>query len=588
MRWKRQHSDRWIQAFFCCITCSSLVLATSDEQKPLFQLLKTTTTIEDWDLERTPSANSTNQWIFDAANSLLKLWPNTRLRNGHSIVPSIIPVGTNLYHGATTHGVPTIPTGPEWTAIDPEHAYAFCRNWVFDGTGCWQLTLTAIRPLRVLYFDGASAAKMWGGSMDSQDILIWGGIQPNRTFDEKTRLLDLCTWGNKYSIDGFVRMQADFEVMLCNFSSGLQTSSFLNLYPMNGMNGSEVLSPSIGFRAVEAGKWHDRFPSEQRIQLDYSRTLSFYDTASFPNLQIHRKDQERWDHRLKMITREERHTLHRQLDDFLHGEWGSSKNGVDWRALLTVVEQRYNERLEILRYILFDVASAPDRNIEDVLKQAYRHIKDMLVPYLLNSVYPSPQNPRSYTSSKNLSWAAPAFKECSIAHTQSLQSPVIYFKLTHSEKLLLASVEAVSKEICRTMVRIWAEGVEHGFAAGTPYVPAFTWAARNVEELAEKWRNQTQGLMNWLDWSHWARCTPACNYEEMCYMPTWPFFRHLPRGPPHPPPTFRNDSTDTPSYHSSDADEVPDDEHDKEPGPDDDWYRPIPRCIRRLEPYSVA
>lgn len=90
-------------------------------------------------------------------------------------------------------------------ATDPDHAYAFCRNWNYNGEGCWQLSMVAARPLRVLYFDGSSAANMWGGSLDSQDILIWGGVQPNRTLDEGGRINDLCAWGRKYNLDGFVR-----------------------------------------------------------------------------------------------------------------------------------------------------------------------------------------------------------------------------------------------------------------------------------------------------------------------------------------------------------------------------------------------
>jgi len=30
--------------------------------------------------------------------------------------------------------------------------------------------------------------------------------------------------------------------------------------------------------------------------------------------------------------------------------------------------------------------------------------------------------------------------------------------------------------------------------------------------------------MDWLDWSMWIKCKPACGFEEICYLPTWPFF----------------------------------------------------------------
>ena len=112
-------------------------------------------------------------------------------------------MGTLLYHGTRKHEIPKIP---EWTATDPDHAFPFSRPRDKSSEfGGYFLTLVATRPLRVLYFDGSSAANMWGGSLDTQDTLIWGGPQLNRTLDEWRRAQDICEWGKKYDIDGFVR-----------------------------------------------------------------------------------------------------------------------------------------------------------------------------------------------------------------------------------------------------------------------------------------------------------------------------------------------------------------------------------------------
>ena len=121
---------------------------------------------------------------------------------GHNVVPGTIPIGTLLYHGTIKE---EIPSTPEWTAIDPEHSYMFCFFRPEDSTGCWHLTLITNRPLKVLYFDGSSAAKFLGGSMDSQDILAWGAVKPAWTFEERKRLDALCEWGRQHGIDGFVR-----------------------------------------------------------------------------------------------------------------------------------------------------------------------------------------------------------------------------------------------------------------------------------------------------------------------------------------------------------------------------------------------
>ena len=128
---------------------------------------------------------------------------NPTKKLGHTIVPGTIPIGTLLYHGSAKKG--EIPRTPEWTAIDPEHSYFFCVGTPED-PGCWLLTLVATRPLRVLYFDGSSAAKFHaGGSMDSQDVLVWGEVRRKWLFEEDKRLGDLCKWGEQYGIDGYVR-----------------------------------------------------------------------------------------------------------------------------------------------------------------------------------------------------------------------------------------------------------------------------------------------------------------------------------------------------------------------------------------------
>ena len=74
-----------------------------------------------------------------------------------------------------------------------------------------------------------------------------------------------------------------------------------------------------------------------------------------------------------------------------------------------------------------------------------------------------------------------------------------------------------------------------------------------VDTLLEDWRHDVRGLMDWLNWSMWMACDPACNAEvcqslidycidtytvfaqEMCYMPTWSYFEGKPPNwPPKP------------------------------------------------------
>ncbi|KIJ12854.1 hypothetical protein PAXINDRAFT_14412 [Paxillus involutus ATCC 200175] len=156
--------------------------------------------LANWNMDDLPNPNATSHLVFETVNSLLQHWPNTRMRNGHTIVPGNIPKGTLLYHGTRQN---ELPPGPEWTATDPEHSVLFCGGE--SGEGCWLFTLATTRPLKVVYFDGSSAAKVEYGPLDAQDLIAWGTSRPWWTFEEIQRIRDLCKWGQDYGVDGFVR-----------------------------------------------------------------------------------------------------------------------------------------------------------------------------------------------------------------------------------------------------------------------------------------------------------------------------------------------------------------------------------------------
>ena len=178
----------------------------------------------EWNLDKLPNPNSTDHLVFETVHSLLQHWPNTRMRNGkqsvriglsgfqlnihsspgHNIVPGVIPKGTLLYHGTNVN---EFPLGPEWVATDPEHAHIYCVdriNQTFQQT-CLFLTLATTRPLKVIYFDGNSAANMPTGTFDTQELIVWGRVNAGNAKDEPQLVQDLCRWGENFGVDGFVR-----------------------------------------------------------------------------------------------------------------------------------------------------------------------------------------------------------------------------------------------------------------------------------------------------------------------------------------------------------------------------------------------
>lgn len=152
-----------------------------------------------WNFEDLHSPNATGHLVFETVHSLLQHWPNTRMRNGHTIVPGTDSTGTYLYHATNRHRVPTVP---DRVAMNPEESTFFCMGP--SENGCWHLTLVTILPLKVLYFDGTSAAKLVYGNMDTQDVLTWGKVLPNQTSMERERINTLCQWGSQHGLDGFI------------------------------------------------------------------------------------------------------------------------------------------------------------------------------------------------------------------------------------------------------------------------------------------------------------------------------------------------------------------------------------------------
>ncbi|ESK93244.1 hypothetical protein Moror_14595 [Moniliophthora roreri MCA 2997] len=509
-----------------------------------------------WNLKTPPDPDATGNLIFDTAHSLLQNWPNTRYRNGHAVVPGAIPLGTLLYHGRHD---PHFPNGSDWTSVDPEHSFLFCSH------SCWHLTLVTTRPLNVLYFDGSSAVKMRGGSLDVQDLLLWGERKDDKAFSENERLAELCEWVKQkgLGLDGFVRMEMDFEVMLCDFSpkGGLETVSFIHL--ANGappsttspnfsaiqIEGSkEALAqsevPLRNFELVHSTSQHNHFPGETRIHLDLTRMVTLYDTELAPSLIAPRaaaaKEHGRWGHRAALPGIDPANVLafRKRVEEAVKLGNKPKTSGVDWATMMNVIVKRYGTRLETLRYLLEMKPVADDGS--DLARKAFTQLDIMLTPYI----------PHDAPSLNETSGALAIYDLCSTSHTSYIGRRASR-SMTKSERMLLSAIQETTKEICRILVASWERGASAGIS------PKYQAYGERIddEKLIEIWRNDVIGLMDWLDWSIWAKCRPACGDEEQCYLPTWPFF-----GGPPPADVYIPDHM------------KPTKEQEEE------WMKPKPRC----------
>jgi hypothetical protein len=79
------------------------------------------------------------------------------------------------------------------------------RKWLTDGIGTGMLTFAVEKELNIVYFDGSSAANSVSGHQDSQDLVIYGKVRPDKVMAEWERIVRFCEWGAKFNIDAIVR-----------------------------------------------------------------------------------------------------------------------------------------------------------------------------------------------------------------------------------------------------------------------------------------------------------------------------------------------------------------------------------------------
>lgn len=231
--------------FYIVVLTLSLLIA-------IIGILKTThgfTSTTESEVE--PNANH----IFNAIHSSMRQWGSSVHHNGMSIFLATVPQGTKFYHGTFQ---PEPITGTQWLAFEPEQATLFARGMRFPPPGkppcnewerkhkfmqqpkhrtvgktpgdCgpetgWVHTYATVRDLRLLYVDGMSAGKSQIGTLDTQERVILNNTEwSDPVFNALERAERICkiardNW--KGRIDGVIRMEAGFEIILCSFERDL-------------------------------------------------------------------------------------------------------------------------------------------------------------------------------------------------------------------------------------------------------------------------------------------------------------------------------------------------------------------------------
>ena len=263
-----------------------------------------------------------------------------------------------------------------------------------------------------------------------------------------------------------------------------------------GWRGSVRSGISNSFGVLSSGMWHNRLPGETRVKIDYSRVVSFFDPALSSLIEA-RAGKPREQFRLDKISEADSEYVRDQLTDiFTRGGQGS---GIDWGSLTQVVVDRYGGRLELLQHILRNPESK--RNVTEQVAEARSQVLIMLTPYMLTSAIPP--NP---TGPVDPSWVGPVVNHCASTHTAWAPRDL----LTPQEKLIKGAVEEVLFHICSVLGDIWVDAFDSEETG-----------VKELERLLWKWESDITGLMDWLEWSVWLKCNPACGPEVSPWLISW-------------------------------------------------------------------
>lgn len=361
-------------------------------------------------------------------------------------------------------------------------------------------TYRANRPLNLVYIDGEGAAKCPLGSLDSQDLILLGwnyteNTQRKQMLAEFQRAREMCDLANKWlpsgggKIDGFIRMEAGFEIIYCDFSRAggldllsVEASSFRNESHIDdGETGFPALYSIRMFEWLRAAAARFHGHPVGRLTLDWSSMVSAF---SYP-VSLANPDPTRQDlPRLLAATDDERKGIRARLREVIIQRGGipvNKKKTIDWQSTVDSIVTRYSQRLE---YVMNQNLTA------NRMLAVIGTLVDPFVDYL------------DHTPAAEHS----AIRRCTLHYLQS--SSLQRDSWTPEDHAIFAAIETVSRNICDSVFRARRRLIDSVSMAND--WPSIQDAQETIRSLTTK-----------LKWSTWRECS-SCASHEICSIPMFP------------------------------------------------------------------
>lgn len=481
------------------------------------------------------SARANAHHIFNAIHSAARQWGSSLNHNGFGFFPATVARGTVLYHG-NRYAHP--PTWPEWLAFEVEHAEAFAQSFahrfpppsgnrsaaspaedaqiplgnhheprdqdeepdkdpaIHRSRGYFH-TYRATRDLNLLYIDGMSAGKSDMGMMDSQDLILLENKYIDGIMDDWNRAGRLCELLPQWGYDGIMRMEIGFEVIFCDFSSGLQLMSVERTYYPNDTLDAHYTDLQMYQWARAVGERYDGLGS--RVRLDFSSMVSGF---FFP-INISSTDANRTD--LIRLAAAGADDL-KGIKNHLHQVSNATRRfTVDWQTVIDMVVSRFAERLAHMGW--GDLS--PPSFISELQRATLTYV----------NAPPQPDDDGINANKKNET--AEAIDRC----TKSYLLPALLVQADWSveDSLIHTALDTVLGNICSTLFLVRSLLLEaspdvssHGYRIKVgDHNPA-------LNDAVEVGRGLIHDLLEQLAWTEWEK-PRRCPLGEIAYIAMWPF-----------------------------------------------------------------
>ena len=461
--------------------------------------------------------------IFNAIHSSMRQWGSSLNHNGVSFFPAYVPAGTELYHGTGTPDAVQVmewlafepehalqfawiisfgndtkqrsDLSPKWAygsdlasiltqqttiheGVDvglqasdgsqhPLHSYERLlsqgkrpRGPITEEPG-WLHTYVTKHDLHLLYIDGQSAAKSRKGTLDSQDYLL--GAAPPETWLDRERALHMCglaagEWRGQ--IDGFIRMEHGFELILCDFPTHVDLMRVERSdKDLDDIMDNIEMERFAFWKAITA-RYHGI--GMDRVRLDYSRmvTAFAYDIGLFDDgLDLPR---------LRNVSKGDRKEIFTDLSEsILHDDYDRPySQQINWQAVADMIVARYSDVLQELAY-------GPSYGSMKRIKQA----TELLMQPFIDA----------------------SFRNAALEHERCASH---FIPSSHAPSIASIAVVSISQKICSTIVAASTQSLRD--------------AKRSFQDLVE--------FLRWTSWKECRGCQydeicftaiwPAGNFED--------------------------------------------------------------------------